>query len=89
MRPAALADLVCGIRVEPSTGAQPLYQSPPKLDITALLIAGGLHLAQPVTGPANDQIVKSDALSPVAKCVECLPNGRRLGDRMTRSARGP
>lgn len=86
MCPAALAHLVCGICVQPLAGTQPLYQLASKLDVTALLIARGLHLPQPLTGPANDQIVKSDALSAVAKRVECVPNGRRLGDRVARVA---
>jgi hypothetical protein len=44
MRPAALANLVCGIHVEPLAGTQTLYELASKLEVTALRIARGLHL---------------------------------------------
>jgi hypothetical protein len=66
MRPAVLAHLVCGIRVQTLTGTQPLYQLVSKLEPTALGIASGLHLPQPLTGSTNHEIVESHALSTVA-----------------------
>jgi hypothetical protein len=69
MRPAVLAYLVRGIDVESLTGTQPFYQLASKLDITALCVAGGLHLAQSLVGSANDELVKAYALATATKCV--------------------
>lgn len=69
MRPAALAYLVGGIDVESLTGTQPLYQLASKLHITALCVAGDLHLAQSLAGSANDELVKAHALATATKCV--------------------
>src|SRR5580692_498836 len=82
MRPAALTDLVRGIYVQPLAGTQPLHQLAAQLGVAGVLVVCGIHLAQSLSGSANDELVEAHALATATKRVQRLSNGRCLGDRM-------
>jgi hypothetical protein len=88
MRPAALANLVCGIDVESLAGTQTLYQLASKLEVAALCVARGLHLPQPLAGSANHEIIESHVLPATPKRIQRFANSRGLGDRIAPMAGG-
>lgn len=64
MRPAVLANLVGGGRVEAVTCTQLLDQLATKLGLLGLFPAPDFDLSQPITSTADHQVVKLDALPP-------------------------
>lgn len=80
MCPAALADLVCGICVQPLASTQPLYQPAPELGIASLLIACVFYLSEPALGSENHELIKANTLSAASQRIQCLLNWRGLSD---------
>src|SRR4029077_2048459 len=84
MRPAALANLICGVGVETLAGAQLLDQLKTQLEVASLLVLLTLDLAQPVARSTNHEVSQPHPLPTTAQRIQRLTDGGRLGDRMAR-----
>jgi hypothetical protein len=88
MRPAVLTNRVGGLHIYAIPGSHPLDQLLAKLSVASVRVALSLHLTQTLARSADDQIVEPYALATPPQGIKCLPHRGRLGDRMTRVARG-
>jgi hypothetical protein len=57
MRPATLANLICGLHVDAVSTVHPLDQLAAKLSVAGVCVALMFHLLQSVVRSANDQVV--------------------------------
>ena len=88
MCPAALADIVRRLHVEPLARVQSLDQLEAQLSLARVVLTFDLQLPQPLARTADDELTESHALSAATQLVEGVAHRLRLSDRVTWKARG-